>query len=1170
MSGIMEIINSSLQGDRFMKRIIFLLLTFIVLTVLTSCGGQAHTHDLTDWSVVTYPDCKNTGLEKRTCTASDCDYEETRSLSALSHDRVEHGAKSATCTESGWNAYETCTRCDYTTYEEIPASHDTVPHGAKAATCTEIGWNAYETCTRCDYTTYEEIPASHDTVPHGAKAATCTEVGWNAYETCTRCDYTTYEEIPAGHDIASHGAKAATCTEAGWEAYEDCSRCDYTTYVEIEALDHDIKHHGAQAADCTNIGWEAYEDCTRCDYTTYEEIPASHDIVPHGAKSATCTEIGWKAYETCTRCDYTTYEEIPASHDTVPHEAKTATCTESGWKAYETCTRCDYTTYEEIPAGHDTVSHGAKAETCTEIGWNAYEACTRCDYTTYEEIPASHDIVPHGAKAATCTEIGWNAYETCTRCDYSTFEEIDKKGHTYELTFTKNETHHWYKSTCGCQDEVSGYGEHNFSLGKCSTCDYEEIDINESKYSKGLLYEVIPDTNTCKIAGIGSCTDSVIYIPKSIDGYRVVGIKSNAFYGNNTITAIIFPNSVTFIEDYAFCKCASLSYVLIPRSVTRILDKAFYNCDSLETLYYGGTESDWNNIYCAGYNYSLEAAQRYYYSSLEPKPDNHYWRYVAGEIAAWEFTAPTEELTYRVNADGVTCTITGIGDCTDIYIVIPDEIDGYKVTAIGSRVFGETNRKVYSVTLGRYVTTLEAEAFASCYSLAVVKLPEGIKTIGEAAFDNCTRLRTVNLPDSITTIGQRAFSCCYLLKSVTIPKGITVINYSVFHGCESITSIVIPDNVTKICGNAFWFCSALTDITLPDNIYISAGAFTMTGHYKDLSNWIGGVYFVDNYLIKAYDPMYDTQVNPGAYAADYVVPNGTRGIGEQAFYAPSGTYLTSVKIPATVGIIGNQAFHSCTQLTDLVIIGNGNTIIGDNAFESCDKLKTAVIGEGVTEIGRYAFNGCFALSKITLGADITTINSNAFNSLYYYGVTIYYESSRDDWKKIEIGERNSYMYSSTFYYYSNSEPTDVDYKYWHYVNGEIDIWPISRFSVGFLYELNNDLTTCTITGKGNCMDQDVVIPSKIDGFTVTAIGDYAFKYCNITSVTLPDTIISIGKEAFADCSLLSSINIPERVESIGATVFYNCESLKSIIIPTSVTYVANDVFAGCSSLTIYL
>ena len=143
-----------------------------------------------------------------------------------------------TCTEQGFTKY-TCLKCNDTYVDNYVDSlgHDYLNHEAEAATCTEIGWNEYQTCSRCDYSTYKVIPAGHDLQYHKAQSATCTEVGWNAYETCSRCDYSTYKEISAlGHNYQSHEAKEATCTEIGWEAYETCSRCNYTTYQEISAL----------------------------------------------------------------------------------------------------------------------------------------------------------------------------------------------------------------------------------------------------------------------------------------------------------------------------------------------------------------------------------------------------------------------------------------------------------------------------------------------------------------------------------------------------------------------------------------------------------------------------------------------------------------------------------------------------------------------------------------------------------------------------------------------------------------------------------------------------------------------------------------------------------------------------------------------------------------------
>ena len=320
------------------------------------------------------------GTHIRSCTRSNCDAVDTANCTggtatcsakavcvtcgaeygekdSNNHALEQHAAKAPTCTEIGWDAYDTCSRCDYTTYAELPAlNHDLKQHAAKAATCTEKGWDAYEACSRCDYTTRKEIPAlNHDFVHHDAQAPTCTEKGWNAYETCSRCDYTTYAELPAQHDLRQHAAQAPTCTEIGWDAYETCSRCDYTTRKELPALNHALEQHAAKAPTCTEIGWNAYEACSRCNYTTtYQELPAlNHDLEQHAAKAPTCTEIGWDAYDTCSRCNYTTYAELPAlNHD---YQAVTVepTCETDGYTIF-TCSRCkdSYTADPTDQLGH--------------------------------------------------------------------------------------------------------------------------------------------------------------------------------------------------------------------------------------------------------------------------------------------------------------------------------------------------------------------------------------------------------------------------------------------------------------------------------------------------------------------------------------------------------------------------------------------------------------------------------------------------------------------------------------------------------------------------------------------------------------------------------------------------------------------------------------------------
>ena len=381
------------------------------------------------------------------------------------HDLVQHAAKAPTCTEIGWDAYDTCSRfgCNYTTRKELPAlKHDLKQHAAKAPTCTEIGWDAYEACSRCDYTTRKELPAlNHNLVQHAAKAPTCTEIGWDAYEACSRCDYTTYVELPAQHDLEHHAAKAPTCTEPGWNAYDTCKNCDYNTYQVLPALKHYLVYYKAKDPTCTEPGCDAYETCSRCDYTTYVERPAlNHDLRQRVIKAPTCTQMGW-AYETCSRCDYSATPLLPAlNHDLVQHEAQAPTCTKPGWDAYETCSRCDHTTYAELPAlNHDFVQHAAKAPTCTEKGWNAYETCSRCDYTTYAEQPAlNHALVNHNAKAPTCTEIGWNAYKTCSRCDYTTYAELPALNHDYQAVTVEPtcETDGYTVFTCSrCKDSYT-------------------------------------------------------------------------------------------------------------------------------------------------------------------------------------------------------------------------------------------------------------------------------------------------------------------------------------------------------------------------------------------------------------------------------------------------------------------------------------------------------------------------------------------------------------------------------------------------------------------------------------------------------------------------------------------------------------------------------------------
>ena len=116
------------------------------------------------------------------------------------------------------------------------------------------------------------------------------------------------------------------------------------------------------------------------------------------------------------------------------------------------------------------------------------------------------------------------------------------------------------------------------------------------------------------------------------------------------------------------------------------------------------------------------------------------------------------------------------------------------------------------------------------------------------------------------------------------------------------------------------------------------------------------------------------------------------------------------------------------------------------------------------------------------------------------------------------------------------------------------------------YELIDDNTHYEVSGYTGEPD-NVVIPSTYDGKPVTSIGDRAFQHSDLTSITIPDGVTSIGQAAFSDCIRLTSIVIPDSVTSIGQGAFYFCGNLTSIVIPDSVTSIGQGAFSNCIRLT---
>ena len=272
-------------------------------------------------------------------------------------------------------------------------------------------------------------------------------------------------------------------------------------------------------------------------------------------------------------------------------------------------------------------------------------------------------------------------------------------------------------------------------------------------------------------------------------------------------------------------------------------------------------------------------------------------------------------------------------------------------------------------------------------------------------------------------------------------------------------------------------------------------------------------------------------------------------IGDDAF--KSCTALTNITIPDSVTSIGSSAFSGCSSLTSITI-PDSVTSIGERAFEGCtgelivncnipsassygygafygSKFTKVIIGNGVTSIGEYAFAWCSSLTSVTIGNSVTSIGILAFsNDWSLTSVTI-----PDSVTSIGVGAFHDCSSLKAFY--------------------------------GKLASSDN-----------RCLIVDGVLnsfaPAGLTEYTipdsVTSIGILAFFYCtSLTSVTIPDSVTEIGNDAFDNCSSLTSVTIPDSVTSIGDWAFYECSSLTSVTIGNSVTSIGYYAFCDCSSLT---
>ena len=587
----------------------------------------------------------------------------------------------------------------------------------------------------------------------------------------------------------------------------------------------------------------------------------------------------------------------------------------------------------------------------------------------------------------------------------------------------------------------------------------------------------------------------------------------------------------------------------------------------------------------------------------------------------------------------------------------------YNVTTINA-AFKECTG-VTSVTIPNSVTSIGGNAFMNCTGLTSLVLGTGITTIEASAFEGCTGLTSVHIKDIAAWLqiqfksfygGTYANPLYYAkhlylngveVSNLIIPDSIKYIKSYAFYNCSSLASVVFPDGVMSIGQSAFNGCTGLTTIIIP-----SSSAFTVNEkafenctslsavHIKDVAAWCMSSF--------SSNPLYYAKhlyLN-GVEVSNLTIPEGVAAIKSSAFYNCSS--LRSVIIPNSVTSIGSSSFRNCTDLTS-VILGEGIKTIGTNAFRDCSSLTNITLGDSITDIEWLAFENCSSLSSITIGKAVTSLGDGIFKGCdslssiiwnarkypeftsikktpFYYedGSSTYNFDIRPQIKSFIIGDEvetipnylctdminldslsvgknvtsigeytfmgcsslksvdwNAKEYQNCQYSYGVKTPFcneqkgalynfNLDSQITSFVFGE-DVQSIPRY---LCYEMTN-LTSITIPSSVKSIGTQafhgctgltgkLVIPN-----SVTSIGGNAFSGCaGLTAVTIGDGVTSIGIEAFKDCAgIKGELVIPNSVTSIGHSAFYDCTSLDSVTLGNSITCINTSTFQYCTNLS---
>ena len=430
----------------------------------------------------------------------------------------------------------------------------------------------------------------------------------------------------------------------------------------------------------------------------------------------------------------------------------------------------------------------------------------------------------------------------------------------------------------------------------------------------GGIYEyktegVSAETYKATITGYTEGSEEFLTIQTGIEGYPVKAIGADAFRNSSILEAVVIPERVDSIGDYAFADCSSLKAAYFIGEMPEMGKGVFDNTAGGFTIYcmnevWSGY-TDYKTAVWSPYEYSDSTGGSYSYYILNDEIT--IFRYISGENISIPSTIENNGKNYKVVSIGPE----SFYKCNVKTVSIADGIE-----RIEDRAFSwehDEGSPLNSITFPDTLISIGDEAFRNCKSLKTVDLPGSLRYIGFEAFRDSS-LTSAYIPNSVNYVGGGAFYCCYDLKSARLSQSMTEIPERMFGYCSHLTSIAIPDRVTEIGSSAFYKCG-LTSVDFNEVETIEREAFYGCTDLKSID-------------------------------ADEV-----RIIDNEAFYGC--TSLKSIDFDE-IQSIGYRSFGKCTSL-DYVVFSESLRNLGEDSFRGCTSLSGAYFEGTMPAIGDNAF-----------------------------------------------------------------------------------------------------------------------------------------------------------------------------------------------------------------------